>query len=85
MNARDFCFWLQGLFELAKPEALTVEQTELVKRHLGMVFVHDIDPSFPAGVQEALTAIHEGKTTAEKPPTPAFQRPTCLDHLQVRC
>jgi hypothetical protein len=38
---RDFCFWMQGFFELADPKFLTAEQVELVKRHLNMVFVHE--------------------------------------------
>jgi hypothetical protein len=45
MTSRDFCYWLQGMFELGKPVQLTVEQTELVRRHLNMVFIHEIDPS----------------------------------------
>ena len=38
MTERDFCYWLQGLFEVAKPEALTKEQTAMVREHLALVF-----------------------------------------------
>jgi len=59
MTSRDFCYWLQGFFEVAKPAALTEEQTVLVKQHLAMVFKHEIDPSFgDAKVQAALDALH---------------------------
>jgi hypothetical protein len=58
MKAVEFCYWLQGLFELGKPEALTAEQTATVKAHLDMVFIHDIDPSYPAEEQEALNTAH---------------------------
>jgi hypothetical protein len=73
VTSRDFCYWLQGLFELGDPKALDEKQTDLVKRHLAMVFKHEIDPSAgPPEVQAVLDAIHEGKEPA-KPPT--FLRP----------
>lgn len=57
MKSRDFCYWLQGFFELrAKDEPMTAEQIACVERHLAMVFVHEIDPSFPDG--EKLDAVH---------------------------
>lgn len=59
MTSRDFCFWLQGFFEVSKAKTLGDEQTEIVKRHLSMVFKHEIDPSFPN--QEALNNIHHNK------------------------
>ncbi len=46
MNSRDFCFWLQGFFELTDSgNALSANQVEMIKRHLNLVFIHDIDPS----------------------------------------
>lgn len=60
MKSVEFCYWLQGLFELGKPTSLTAEQTDLVKRHLDMVFVHEIDPSYPAQQQDALNKAHSG-------------------------
>lgn len=68
MTSRDFCYWLQGFLEVAKPQALTAEQTALVQSHLSMVFVHEIDPSFPAKQQGALTAAH--LTAPAKPGEP---------------
>ena len=39
MTSRDFCFWLQGFFEITDGEenvsvGLTMGQTEIVRRHL---------------------------------------------------
>ena len=42
MNSRDFCFWLQGLFELGHPETLSPIQVAKIKQHLNLVFKHDI-------------------------------------------
>ncbi|WP_155914740.1 hypothetical protein [Asticcacaulis sp. AC460] len=58
MKATEFCYWLQGMFELSKPSELNAEQTELIRQHLAMVFVHDIDPSYPKEQQGTLDAIH---------------------------
>lgn len=58
MKSVEFCYWLQGLFELGKPVALTEEQTAMVKAHLDMVFIHEIDPSYPKKQQIPLTAAH---------------------------
>lgn len=61
MTSREFAYWLQGLFELGKPEALDAEQTRLVKQHLAMVFKHEIDPSAGSSEHQAeLGALHEG-------------------------
>lgn len=67
MTSRDFCYFLQGLFELGNPKTLNAKQVDLIKRHLAMVFYHEIDPS--AGdekEQEKLNAIHAGDPAAER-------------------
>lgn len=64
MTARDFCYWLQGFIEVNGQnthslQTLTFEQFDCVKRHLSMVFAHDIDPK--AGgceVQSSLNKLH---------------------------
>jgi len=58
MKSTDFCFWLQGALELMKPDTLSSEQIATIKEHLDMVFIHEIDPSFPAEQQDALNAAH---------------------------
>jgi hypothetical protein len=65
MTSRDFCYWLQGFFELSFEElgetgGLTEGQVSIIKNHLNMVFFHEIDPSFPKEQQEVLSKIHEG-------------------------
>jgi hypothetical protein len=41
MKAENFCFWLQGFFELTDPKQVTPEQAEQIKTHLALVFQHD--------------------------------------------
>lgn len=63
MTSREFCYWLQGYFEIHSDQsatALTGAQTEMVRRHLALVFKHEIDPSY-AGNQAELQEIHDGK------------------------
>lgn len=68
MTSRDFCFWLQGFFEVGDPKTLTKEQLDLVKRHLNLVFIHEIDPSMGGKEQQnKLNEIHNGKIPPEWP------------------
>jgi hypothetical protein len=42
MQSRDFCFWLQGFFELgADTDRITAGQAVLIRRHLDLVFAHE--------------------------------------------
>lgn len=61
MKAVEFCYWLQGLFEIGNPKDLNAEQTEIIKRHLNMVFYHEIDKLYPKEEQEILNELHSEK------------------------
>lgn len=69
MKSRDFVYWLQGYFELhgnrpMRPEphddmALSGCQVEMIRKHLAMVFKHEIDPSAGSSAhQQELTELH---------------------------
>jgi len=65
MTSRDFCFWLQGYFEIEQERAgeqapaLGAGQVACIKKHLALVFVHEIDPSAgPPAKQDELNKIH---------------------------
>ncbi len=59
MKTRDFCYWMQGFVEI-HGAAPTEAQWTIIKNHLNMVFVHDIDPSMP-DPDGKLAAAHAGK------------------------
>lgn len=68
MTSRDFCYWLQGYFELSGVTTeinalpLTTGQVNTIRNHLAMVFKHEIDPSFgDKKHQQELTKAHAGK------------------------
>jgi len=53
MTPVEFCYWLQGYFELADVEeevpterTLTPQQVNKIMNHLALVFKHGIDPSY---------------------------------------
>lgn len=70
MTSRDFCFWLQGVFELGPPKAFDEVRTECIRKHLALVFKHEIDPSAgPPKHQAELNEIHTGSS-------PSFPGPT---------
>jgi len=61
MTSRDFAFWLQGFFEVANPISIGSKETEMIKKHLNLVFKHEIDPSMgDEKHQQVLNEIHSG-------------------------
>lgn len=68
MTARDFCYWLMGKLEIDAAEygaeanathALSTGQVEVIKRHLSLVFAHDLDPKAGgADAQKKLNDLH---------------------------
>jgi hypothetical protein len=45
MNSQEFCYWLQGFFEMTDAKEITPEQVDMIKRHLSLVFVNVTRPS----------------------------------------
>lgn len=69
MQSRDFCYWLQGYFEIEGSErtALNPEKVDIIKKHLAMVFVHEIDPSMGEQKHQAtLNTIHSSNLDPNK-------------------
>lgn len=60
MKANEFCYWLQGMFELNHPTTLNEEQVKIIENHLKMVFIHEIDKSYPTEQIPALEKAHKG-------------------------
>ena len=77
MTSRDFCYWLQGFFEIAGSEItiLNTDQIDMIKRHLALVFKHEIDPSYGDEEHQAeLQQIHDGPSRDYVPVTDDLQR-----------
>ena len=68
MKAVEFCYWLQGHFELSGQSELTPFQVQQIKNHLSLVFKHEIDPSYTNLDPASAQAIHD-----QKPPSHKFQ------------
>lgn len=69
MKSRDFCYWLQGFFELSGEAMLSADQNQKIRNHLSMVFKHEIDPSNgTAEHNRELSALHTalGRSTEIK-------------------
>jgi hypothetical protein len=41
MTYVEFCYWLQGFFELANPSSLTDEQVKTINNHLNMAMAYE--------------------------------------------
>ena len=62
MTSRDFAYLLQGYFEISDPISIGEKETEMIKKHLALVFKHEIDPSMgDQEHQEELNIIHNAK------------------------
>ncbi len=93
MTSRDFCYWLQGYFEIEnnqpRPEefsaTLNSEQIKMIRNHLAMVFKHEIDPSFGGPEKQVeLAKAHEGfAEQIELLKNLSFRQHT--DNLTVNC
>jgi hypothetical protein len=77
MTSRDFCYWLQGFFELAHSGPVPPEpqsryhlydyQVDMIRNHLAMVFKHEIDPSMGSAIhRDQLQQIHHGYVQAQE-------------------
>jgi hypothetical protein len=71
MNTIDFCFWLQGYFEISGDTEITKEQVQVIKDHLSLVFKHEIDP------------LREKQTTTPASVLNAAHSP--VNDMQIRC
>ena len=61
MRSTDFVYWLQGFFEISGETTLDERQVTIIRNHLNMVFVHDIDPKLgDAQHQVELDEAHQG-------------------------
>ncbi len=45
MQSRQFCYWLQGSFELYDNTSFSAVQTNIIKEHLKLVFIYDKQPN----------------------------------------
>lgn len=59
MTSAQFCYWLQGFFEISGKsfQNLDNKQVDIIKKHLSMVFVHELDPAH--GDQEHQNKLNE--------------------------
>lgn len=64
MKASEFCYWLQGYIEIGHDQmhqhGLNYEQTEIIKKHLALVFKHELDKTHGDDKHQAeLQSIHD--------------------------
>lgn len=75
MKPENFCYWLQGFFEITessdtKEINLNKEQIDTIRAHLNLVFFHSIDPDNIKDMSELdikkYQAIHEGAKSGDR-------------------
>ncbi len=81
MNSIDFCYWLQGHFEISETSELNEKQVEIIKNHLNLVFKHEIDGIYEKG---ELQNIHDGKPPTGQTVLPGHHHISPNDE-KIRC
>ena len=65
MTSREFCYRLQGYFEITKEtNGLSQAQSEVIQKHLSLVFIHEIDNSY--GNKEHTSKLNEAHAKSAK-------------------
>ena len=72
MTSREFCYWLQGHFEINEADhekdqlgslgdfSMSDAKVRIIKKHLSLVFKHEIDPSYGDEAHQAeLNSLHD--------------------------
>ncbi len=72
MDPKDFCRWLQGVFDISKLEELNEDQIAMIRVHLNTVF-EDKTGGGTAGLPKKYRA------------TIPFPSPSILDDIKVTC
>ena len=76
MKAHEFCYWLQGYFEIMGIEAapLDSDQVRCIEKHLALVFKHEIDPKYgDEEHQEELNTLHSHGPIRPPRPNPPYR------------
>lgn len=60
MTPENFCYWLQGYFELVGPKTLDEKETKIVNDHLNLVFKKETPQYFSPNFNANYDALKEG-------------------------
>lgn len=80
MTPVQYCYWLQGFFEISENSecteiTLTQKQIQTIRAHLNLVFFHAIDPENLKGTSELdkikYSKIHDGAKSGDNIEIPA--------------
>lgn len=66
MNNREFCYWLQGYFELLDADVLTNPQVQIIRRHINLAKQVDGGlTKFPIFLEGFFAACNDNPTTEQ--------------------
>ena len=87
MKSSEFCYWIMGLFELSNTTTLDEKQVQMIKNHLKLVFLYDIDPSYSDDktLQAIFQNIHDGKKPFEGINIPQVVENKPSENTTIRC
>lgn len=83
MQPLEFCFWLQGMFEIGNPTTLDANQVSVIKDHLKLVF-NKVTPERSAPVLKDVmdSSVCSGKSVVAT--TPNLHQTFCASDPRTR-
>lgn len=83
MKSSEFAYWLMGFFEISGDiKSLNEEQIQMIRKHLALVFYHEIDPSYTKDPtkQQEMNDIHGTPIKYDFLEKPPFLSPPHLNN-----
>ena len=69
MTPEQFCYWLQGFYELSGEEVtMSAAQVAVVRSHLGLVFHHVLDKEHDGGDPKKAAQLNQLHSGSHKGP-----------------
>ena len=91
MTSRDFCYFLQGFFEISSMQGevkITDAQARIIQAHLNLVFKHEIDPeNFKDKSEKEIKIyeeIHKGAKSSTAFPKPDKQESAAITRKEIQ-
>ncbi len=77
MTPENFCYWLNGLFEISNTDSITDEQVKIIKEHLNLVFNKVTQNGFNPGKYDQISLM--------TPIDSEFYKKTFCSYTPVSC
>lgn len=68
MTSENFCYWLQGFFEITNTDVIYGGELDIIKEHLNLVLTLKENPQVGISAEEAVRQLTEALPLVKLPP-----------------